>query len=68
MAIRYARVSNSDQSLGLQVDALRLAGCANVCEEVAGGARAGGWGSFVMPTYGLAHEPGQVMVLDDAPR
>jgi len=40
MDIGYARVSTKDQSLDLQVDALRRAGCAKVYEEVAGGARA----------------------------
>jgi DNA invertase Pin-like site-specific DNA recombinase len=39
MDIGYARVSTKDQSLDLQVDALRRAGCAKVYEEVAGGAR-----------------------------
>jgi DNA invertase Pin-like site-specific DNA recombinase len=40
MDIGYARVSTKDQSLDLQVDALRRAGCTKVYEEVAGGARA----------------------------
>jgi DNA invertase Pin-like site-specific DNA recombinase len=39
MDIGYARVSTKDQSLDLQVDALRRAGCAKVYQEVASGAK-----------------------------
>lgn len=39
MLIGYARVSTQDQRLDLQRDALRTAGCAEVFEEVASGAR-----------------------------
>ena len=39
MNIGYARVSTKEQSLDLQIDALRLAGCQKVYEEVASGAR-----------------------------
>jgi DNA invertase Pin-like site-specific DNA recombinase len=40
MDIGYARVSTKEQSLDLQIDALRRAGCAKIYDEVAGGARA----------------------------
>jgi DNA invertase Pin-like site-specific DNA recombinase len=39
MLIGYARVSTQDQRLDLQRDALRAAGCEEVFEEVASGAR-----------------------------
>jgi DNA invertase Pin-like site-specific DNA recombinase len=39
MHIGYARVSAKDQSLDLQVDALKKAGCEQVFREVASGAR-----------------------------
>jgi DNA invertase Pin-like site-specific DNA recombinase len=39
MDIGYARVSTKDQSLDLQVDALRRAGCAKVYQEVVSGAK-----------------------------
>lgn len=39
MILGYARVSTRDQSVALQVDALRAAGCAKVLTEVASGAR-----------------------------
>jgi DNA invertase Pin-like site-specific DNA recombinase len=38
--IGYARVSTEDQTLHLQVDALRQAGCLDIYEEYASGARA----------------------------
>ena len=38
MLIGYARVSTDDQTLGLQHDALRGAGCERVFENTAGGA------------------------------
>ena len=40
MDIGYARVSTKDQSLDLQVDALRRVGCAKVYTEVVSGAKA----------------------------
>ena len=39
MDIGYARVSTKDQSLDLQVDALRRAGCTKVYQEVVSGAK-----------------------------
>ena len=38
MAVIYLRVSTKDQSLDLQVDALRRAGCTKVYQEVVSGA------------------------------
>ncbi|MFC6523181.1 recombinase family protein [Undibacterium arcticum] len=38
MILGYARVSTRDQTVALQVDALRAAGCAKVLTEVASGA------------------------------
>jgi DNA invertase Pin-like site-specific DNA recombinase len=40
MDIGYARVSTKDQSLDLQVDALRRAGCGKVYPEIVSGAKA----------------------------
>ncbi len=40
MDIGYARVSTKDQSLDLQVDALRAAGCTKVYQEVVSGTKA----------------------------
>ncbi len=40
MILGYARVSTRDQSVSLQVDALRATGCTKVVTEVASGARA----------------------------
>ncbi|MFO1419368.1 MAG: recombinase family protein [Candidatus Competibacteraceae bacterium] len=40
MRIGYARVSTDDQSLGLQQDALRQAGCERIYQEKVSGARA----------------------------
>lgn len=37
--IGYARISTGDQSLSLQVDALRDAGCSRIYEEMASGSR-----------------------------
>ena len=39
MLIGYARVSTSDQSLNLQLDALATLGCEKICQDVASGAR-----------------------------
>ncbi len=39
MKIGYARVSTQDQSLALQLDALRQAGCRQIYEEIVSGAR-----------------------------
>ncbi len=39
MIMGYAWVSTKEQSLDLQIDALRQAGCQKVYEEVASGAR-----------------------------
>jgi len=40
MILGYARVSTRDQTVALQVDALRAAGCTKVLTEVASGAKA----------------------------
>lgn len=40
MKIGYARVSTADQSLNLQIDALRKAGCKKIYKETASGAKA----------------------------
>ncbi len=39
MKIGYARVSTKDQSVSMQVDALKLAGCSKIHEEIASGAK-----------------------------
>ncbi len=39
MNVGYARVSTKEQSLDLQIDALRQDGCIEIYQEVASGAR-----------------------------
>lgn len=39
MRIGYARISTKDQSVSIQVDALKLAGCTHIHEEIASGAK-----------------------------
>jgi DNA invertase Pin-like site-specific DNA recombinase len=39
MKIGYARVSTKDQSLSMQVDALKKSNCTRIHEEIASGAK-----------------------------
>ena len=60
MDIGYARVSTKDQSLDLQVDALRHAGCTKVYQEVVSGAKAE---RPVLATLLGELRPGDVLVI-----
>jgi DNA invertase Pin-like site-specific DNA recombinase len=39
MKIGYARVSTKDQSVSMQIEALKKAGCDQIHEEIASGAK-----------------------------
>lgn len=60
MQIGYARVSTQEQSVDLQVDALRQAGCEKVLEEVVSGAKAE---RPVLDTLLADLRPGDVLVI-----
>ncbi len=60
MQIGYARVSTKEQSVDLQVDALRRAGCAKVFQEVVSGAKAE---RPVLETLLASLRPGDVLVI-----
>src|SRR5215218_6542941 len=60
MDIGYARVSTGEQTLHLQLDALRNAGCGKVFEETASGAKA----ERLLLTEALAYaRPGDTLVV-----
>src|SRR4051794_12327805 len=60
MDIGYARVSTGEQTLALQLDALKAAGCGKVFEETASGAKA----ERLVLTEALAYaRPGDTLVV-----
>lgn len=60
MDLGYARVSTSDQSMDLQVDALKKAGCREVFQDIGSGAKASREGLEKMLLYA---RPGDTVVV-----